>query len=93
MWQCSLYNFTGRYGFNMGMGKMVPFHTYSIASMPLGLPTIGNLLKDYANYDTYFVGKWHVGYAVEEMYVIIGVFILLITFCDKKMLAVFLECW
>ena len=57
---------TGRYAWNFGYSRLSPFGYLSLRGIPLGVPTIGNLLKEYTNYDTYAVGKWHVGYSTWE---------------------------
>ena len=52
---------TGRYAWNLGLSAMTPFGYTQIPSIPAGLPTIANLLREYGGYDTYAIGKWHAG--------------------------------
>ena len=58
--------FTGRYAWNFGLSAMQPFGYIQIAAFPSGVPTIGNLLREYGGYDTYAVGKWHTGYSTND---------------------------
>ena len=57
---------TGRYSFHSGFAKQYPFDRGELGGMPLAVPTIANYLKKYANYDTYAIGKWQLGTAIEE---------------------------
>ena len=57
---------TGRYAWNMGLSKLHAFGYCQISAFPTALPTIGTLLKEYTNYDTYALGKWHVGYSTYD---------------------------
>ena len=54
---------TGRYAWNFGLSSLQPFGYSQIAAVPTGLPTIGNILREYGGYNTYAVGKWHTGYS------------------------------
>merc|ERR1712087_689014 len=57
---------TGRYAMRQGIGKMLPWDYTEIGGIPLGQPTIANWLQT-AGYTTYAVGKWHCGYAMNEL--------------------------
>ena len=52
---------TGRYAMYSGQGRIQPWDTGSIGSIPIGQPLIANWLKEYSSYNTYYVGKWHLG--------------------------------
>eukprot|EP01084_Bolivina_argentea_P112182 200083_1 len=58
---------TGRYAMYSGQGVVDILDPYSIGGPPIGLPTIANYLKEYTNMNTYFIGKWHMGYAIDEL--------------------------
>jgi arylsulfatase A-like enzyme len=49
-----------------GIGKMLPWDYTEIGGIPLGQPTVANWLQT-AGYTTYAVGKWHCGYAMDEL--------------------------
>ena len=51
---------TGRYPIHNGLNRMVGKKNHE--GLPLEQWTISQLLKKYKNYDTYLVGKWHVGF-------------------------------
>lgn len=57
---------SGRNAWNMGLSDFEPFKYGELMSLPIGLPTIGDLLKEYTSYSTYLIGKWHVGYATVD---------------------------
>ena len=59
---------TGRYAWNFGLSAISepPFDVDQFAAFPAGVPSIGNLFKEYTSYDTYVVGKWHAGYSTWE---------------------------
>ena len=65
---------TGRRCFNMGYGKMQPWGYTQAGALPVGQPTIANWFRDFyasnpnndiPKYETYGLGKWHIGYASE----------------------------
>ena len=58
---------TGRYSWNMGVSGLQPFARRSLRTMPPGIPTIGDLLRNYGRYSTYAVGKWHIGMSTLDM--------------------------
>merc|ERR1719336_601717 len=58
---------TGRYAMYQGYGKMLPWDYTEIGGIPVGQPTIAQWLKDVGGYTTYAVGKWHLGYANEQL--------------------------
>ena len=45
---------------------MDAFGTATMASIPAGVPTMGNLMKEFGGYSTYAIGKWHLGFATWE---------------------------
>ena len=56
---------TGRAAWNMGLSDVVPFFYGQLSSIPSAIPTVGELFKEYTDYTTYVVGKWHVGYSTQ----------------------------
>ena len=50
-----------------GYGKMHTFGPGEPGGIPVGQPTVAQWLKEYANYNTYGVGKWHVGYCTDSL--------------------------
>lgn len=58
---------TGRYAMNMGFGVFLPWDSQELGGIPIGQPTIANWLSEFGDYTTYGVGKWHLGYANEQL--------------------------
>ena len=54
---------SGRYAWNMGLSAQNPFGPQAISSIPGAFPTIADILREYTNYKSYAVGKWHVGFS------------------------------
>jgi len=54
---------TGRFPFRDGMQHQNTIMPGSTAAIPLTTPTIPELLAEHASFDSYAVGKWHLGYA------------------------------
>ena len=52
---------TGRYSFHMGYGEFNVFDNEKMGAVPQGSPTIAEYLKYFSNYQTYSIGKWHLG--------------------------------
>ena len=51
---------TGRYPLHTGINGWI--HPDASYGVPLKFPMLSNILKDYANYDTHAIGKWHLGF-------------------------------
>lgn len=58
---------TGRYAMYNGYGKMHTFGAGEAGGIPVGQPTVAQWLKEYGNYNTYAVGKWHIGYCTDSL--------------------------
>jgi len=58
---------TGRYAMNLGFGVFLPWDSQELGGIPIGQPTIANWLSEFGDYTTYGVGKWHLGYANEQL--------------------------
>jgi len=58
---------TGRYAMNLGFGVFLPWDSAEMGGIPVGQPTIADWLRDFGEYTTYGVGKWHLGYANEQL--------------------------
>jgi len=58
---------TGRYAMNLGFGVFQPWDDSEIGGIPIGQPSIANWLSEFGHYTTYGVGKWHLGYATEQL--------------------------
>lgn len=52
---------TGRYAMNLGFGEFNSWDDSVLGGIPIGQPTIANWLRDFGDYTTYGVGKWHLG--------------------------------
>lgn len=66
--------FTGRYPARLTVGLYEPLaegHKDSLVGLSAAVPTIASLLKK-AGYETYLVGKWHLGYKPEFSPVVNG---------------------
>ena len=57
---------TGRYAWNFGVSNMDAFGYKTLCGIPTGVPTVADLFKQYTNYATYAISKWHVGYSAWE---------------------------
>jgi len=58
---------TGRYAMNLGFGVFQPWDDSEIGGIPIGQPTIANWLSEFGSYTTYAAGKWHLGYANDQL--------------------------
>ena len=54
---------TGRYAWNLALSEQNVFSFGEISGVPVGVPTLANFLRYYANYKTYALGKWQLGYS------------------------------
>ena len=57
---------TGRYSFHNGYGTLNVFDIQKMGAIPQNTPTIMEYLQKYGNYDTYGLGKWQLGNAVDS---------------------------
>ena len=55
---------TGRYAMNLGFGEFNSWDDSVLGGIPIGQPTIANWLRDFGDYTTYGVGKWHLGTSI-----------------------------
>ena len=58
---------TGVHSWHTGYGKQgASFGTSTIGGIPLGVPTIAEYLKEYGDYDTYYIGAWDLGHSLKD---------------------------
>merc|ERR1719242_694058 len=52
---------------NLGFGDFIPWDDTEVGGIPIGQPTLANWLREFGDYTTYCVGKWHLGYSNERL--------------------------